>query len=518
MIPKIIHYCWFGGNSLNDLAKKCIESWKKHCPDYKIIEWNESNFDINSNTYVKEAYGAKKWAFVTDYVRLYALCNFGGIYMDTDVELLKKPDSFLKHAAFSGFESNKEITTGIMASEKNGEWVKYLLSYYDNKHFLLPDGKPDLTTNVTAITNMTCWKYKIQPNNTFQQIDGVLALYPKDYFCPKNYETGEIVLTENTVCIHHFNASWHSEESRKEHEYYVSLVNKYGKKRADKKRIWHNRAKRLKAIFVQEGFLKGVPIYLHKAIVLFEKKIQPVYYQLRISKSKKILRNLYNTHKGERCFVIGNGPSLTAVDLDKLKSEICFGTNRIYHIFDQTQWRPDYYCAQDYNILIQDGKNISRYKYRKKFIPIIKGLCYKKIKKAVWVNLISKDFYPDLPEFSKDISVSLTDGYTVTYSCIQIAAYMGFKEIYLLGVDHNYSVEKAPDGRIISHGAKKDHFSDDDKVANIPEVFKSALSYEAAEKYAKTHGIKIYNATRGGKLETFERVDFDTIVARRIEK
>lgn len=95
---------------------------------------------------------------------------------------------------------------------------------------------------------------------------------------------------------------------------------------------------------------------------------------------------------------------------------------------------------------------------------------------------------------------------------------MGFKEIYLLGVDHNYSVEKAPDGRIISHGAKKDHFSDDDKVANIPEVFKSALSYEAAEKYAKTHGIKIYNATRGGKLETFERVDFDTIVARRIEK
>ena len=138
-----------------------------------------------------------------------------------------------------------------------------------------------MTTNVTAITNMTCWKYKIQPNNTFQQIDGVLALYPKDYFCPKNYETGEIVLTENTVCIHHFNASWHSEESRKEHEYYVSLVNKYGKKRADKKRIWHNRAKRLKAIFVQEGFLKGVPIYLHKAIVLFEKKIQPVYYQLR---------------------------------------------------------------------------------------------------------------------------------------------------------------------------------------------------------------------------------------------
>ena len=100
MIPKIIHYCWFGKNPLSDLAKKCIDSWKKYCPDYEIIEWNEENFDINSNVYVKEAYDSKKWAFVTDYVRLYALDKCGGIYMDTDVELLKGIDVFLENEAF----------------------------------------------------------------------------------------------------------------------------------------------------------------------------------------------------------------------------------------------------------------------------------------------------------------------------------------------------------------------------------------------------------------------------------
>ena len=125
MIPKTIHYCWFGGNPLPKLAKKCIKSWKKYCPDFEIIEWNEANFDISSAPlYVRQAYEAKKWAFVTDYVRLYALTSYGGIYMDTDVEVIKPLDFFLNHDAFSGFESEKSIPTGIMASKKGNIWVK----------------------------------------------------------------------------------------------------------------------------------------------------------------------------------------------------------------------------------------------------------------------------------------------------------------------------------------------------------------------------------------------------------
>ena len=111
MIPKIIHYCWFGGKPLPELAQKCIASWKKYCPDYEIKEWNESNFNLNSCDYVREAYEAKKWAFITDYVRLYAMVTEGGIYMDTDVEVIKPLDPFLKHKAFSGFEDEVSIPT-----------------------------------------------------------------------------------------------------------------------------------------------------------------------------------------------------------------------------------------------------------------------------------------------------------------------------------------------------------------------------------------------------------------------
>ena len=109
MIPKKIHYCWFGGNPLPPLAVKCIESWKKYLPDYEIKEWNESNFDLNYNDYVREAYEAKKWAFITDVVRLYAMVTEGGIYMDTDVEVLKPLDELLQYDAVSGFESSSRI-------------------------------------------------------------------------------------------------------------------------------------------------------------------------------------------------------------------------------------------------------------------------------------------------------------------------------------------------------------------------------------------------------------------------
>ena len=207
MIPKIIHYCWFGGNPLPEDAKQCINSWKKYCPDYVIKEWNESNFDINSVPYVREAYEARKFAFVTDYVRLYALYNEGGIYMDTDVEVIKPLDRFLVHVAFSGFEDETAVPTGIMASEKGGKWAKENLEYYNDKHFFNSDGSLNMTTNVATITNYMK-QHGIKLNNTFQDFSGLITFYPKDYFCPKSHYTGEIKLTNNTYTIHHFAGSW----------------------------------------------------------------------------------------------------------------------------------------------------------------------------------------------------------------------------------------------------------------------------------------------------------------------
>ena len=137
MIPKVIHYCWFGGKPLPKLAKKCLASWKKFCPDYEIIRWDESNFDVNGCDYSREAYEAKKWAFVSDYARLKVIVDNGGIYMDTDVEVVKPLDEFLSHEAFSGFENPRSITTGIMACEKGFAPFAEMLNEYYTQHFLL---------------------------------------------------------------------------------------------------------------------------------------------------------------------------------------------------------------------------------------------------------------------------------------------------------------------------------------------------------------------------------------------
>lgn len=207
MIPKVIHYCWFGGNPLPAEAIRCIESWKKYCPNYVIKEWNESNFDINSYQYTKEAYEARKFAFVTDVVRLYALFNEGGIYMDTDVEVIKPLDRFLSHHAFSGFEDNVSVPTGIMGSEKSGKWARENLAYYDDARFLINDGKYDLTTNVSTITKYMK-RQNLKLDNSFQDIPNLITMYPKDYFCPKSYSTGVIQLTSNSYTIHHFSGTW----------------------------------------------------------------------------------------------------------------------------------------------------------------------------------------------------------------------------------------------------------------------------------------------------------------------
>ena len=228
MIPKIIHYCWFGRGQLPALAIKCIESWKKFLPDYEIKEWNEDNFDLDMYPYVREAYDNRKFAFVTDVVRLHALYTEGGVYMDTDVEVLKSLDPFLHHTAFSGFEDDVHIPTGIMASEKGGKWAKENLAYYDNRHFINEDGSMDLTTNVITLTNYML-PLGLKQNNTYQDFPNLITFYPKDYFCPKSYDDGRIYLTNRTVTIHHFAGSWCPPKTTKEK--FVKLVLRlFGKK------------------------------------------------------------------------------------------------------------------------------------------------------------------------------------------------------------------------------------------------------------------------------------------------
>lgn len=208
-IPKLIHYCWFGGNPLPYSAQKCIESWRKYCPDYEIKEWNEKNFDLDCCIYVREAYEANKWAFVSDVARLYALVTEGGIYMDTDVEVIRPLDDLLSYEAVSGFESETQIPTGLMASVPNQPLFMELLKDYNTVHFKRPDGTYNLETNVTKITRI-CLKYGLKQNNTLQTVHG-FTLLPKDYLCPKDHETREVMITKNTLTIHHFDGSWHSD-------------------------------------------------------------------------------------------------------------------------------------------------------------------------------------------------------------------------------------------------------------------------------------------------------------------
>ncbi len=233
--------------------------------------------------------------------------------------------------------------------------------------------------------------------------------------------------------------------------------------------------------------------------------------RLCLKKSSEKLKTFHKLHEGKRCFIVGNGPSLRVEDLQKLEHEICFGSHRIYKIFGETQWRPDYYCAQDSKLVNESIDEINQMDLAEKFIAVVPDRHYEPLKHVNYVHLIEEEFYPQLPKFSSDISKGVYEGYTVSYMCLQLAVYMGFQEIYLLGIDHNYSVTLLPNGELLENKNIQDHFSSEDVTASTPQLFKSTLSYQAARKYADANGIKILNATRGGKLDAFERVDFDTL-------
>lgn len=211
-IPKTIHYCWFGNSEFPELAQKCLASWHKTMPDWQFKLWNEDNFNVNIHPYTKEAYEAGKFAFVSDYVRLFALEQEGGVYLDVDFEVYKPFDDLLSFRAFAGFEGSKyhPVMMGVCGSEAHGEWISEMLRAYNDRHFLLPDGKLDLTTNVQFVT-------AIMSTNGFRQ-DGLeqdykdLHVFPVDYFCP-GQTTGEYFRTDNTYCEHKGLNSWSKQDN-----------------------------------------------------------------------------------------------------------------------------------------------------------------------------------------------------------------------------------------------------------------------------------------------------------------
>jgi len=207
MIPKIIHCCWVGGSPMSAETKKYIDSWRRMNPDFEIKVWTEENFDFSKNLYARQAYENRKWAFVSDYVRLKVLYDFGGVYMDTDVEAVRPFGEMLNNKAFTGFERNEILVTGTMAAEKHNPWIKLHLDDYDERSFVLPDGGLDLTTNAVAITSISKANYPVQLNNQYQNL-GDVTFYPFDWLCAKDYESGKIKRTKNTVTIHHFKGSW----------------------------------------------------------------------------------------------------------------------------------------------------------------------------------------------------------------------------------------------------------------------------------------------------------------------
>lgn len=214
MIPKIIHYCWFGRGKMPELYKKCIESWHNVLPEYELMYWNEDSFDINSNQYVKEAYENRKYAFVTDYVRLYALYNYGGVYMDTDVEVVQPLDDFLECEAFSGFEKKDCVPTGIMASEKGNLVIKDLLDEYNTMRFIREDGSLNLTTNVKTITSY--FKGKGIELNGMEQVINGFHMFPQRYFCTNSILVVFGKTPRGVYTIHHYGGGWDSDDKKKQ--------------------------------------------------------------------------------------------------------------------------------------------------------------------------------------------------------------------------------------------------------------------------------------------------------------
>ena len=199
MIPKIIHYCWLSNDPIPQQLKDCMDSWKKCLPDYEFRLWNFDRFDINSSIWVKQAFELKKYAFAADYIRLYAVYHYGGIYMDMDVEVVKSFNDLLDKDYILGYEKAECIEAGVFGAEPNSMWLKKCLDYYTDKAFVNSDG----SLNTTPLPRIM---YKILKEGGL--LDNELILFTPEILTAKSYATGKIHRTSKTYCIHHFAGSW----------------------------------------------------------------------------------------------------------------------------------------------------------------------------------------------------------------------------------------------------------------------------------------------------------------------
>lgn len=206
-IPKKIHYCWFGGSSKPEIVVRCIESWKRFMPDYELYEWNEENYDCHKVPFIDEAYRMKKWAFVSDYVRFDVLNQYGGIYFDTDVELLKPiPEDILDKGAFTGMESAGQVSPGlIFAITPCHPFLKEIMASYQKTHFMI-DGKPNYKT-VNEFTTELLIPKGLEMRNIYQEVDGI-SIYPPEYFCGYDQDIKEYDIREETISVHHYAGTW----------------------------------------------------------------------------------------------------------------------------------------------------------------------------------------------------------------------------------------------------------------------------------------------------------------------
>lgn len=240
MIPKVIHYCWFGRRPLPASALKCIESWKKFFPGYEIVEWNEDNFDVRMIPYVSEAYDAGKYAFVSDYARFFVMCKYGGVYFDTDVEVVATMDDILVKGPYLGMEKTLSediaVNPGLGFAAKPGmEVLTCLLDMYSGLHFINEDGSLNQTTIVKHTTDILL-PYGYIPEDRMQQCAG-FRIYPVEYFCPMDYRTGRLSKTVNTRTIHHYASTWHT---------------------------WKDKWIRLKRVFFSEAQIKKISAFLDR--------------------------------------------------------------------------------------------------------------------------------------------------------------------------------------------------------------------------------------------------------------
>lgn len=236
MIPKTIHYCWFGRNSIPTEYKQYINSWKKFLPDYDIKEWNEDNYDVNCIPFSKEAYDVSKFAYVSDYARLKILYENGGVYFDTDVEVIRNMDDLMAKGAWMAIEKHNNtldaddmVNPGLgFAVEPHNPVIKEIMSFYENTHYIFPDGHMEQIP-IVPITSSVLKKYGLKPHAKDPYDCGGITIYPCEYFCPIEFLSNKLEITDNTYTIHHYSATWMSwtDKLKMKKGYYAEKIKRF---------------------------------------------------------------------------------------------------------------------------------------------------------------------------------------------------------------------------------------------------------------------------------------------------